>query len=1088
MNQISSAIKGSLQVLATPFHKQKYNTTKQSSSSQAKDANASMPNVRPGYTLSRPKAVAKKVKASEREFTLTCEYKTGNIVLTMQAGSYEILRHAIDHLYGNHPDRAITCTTKSTIDESDEHLETAKHYMVSGNGEKLFTINLYHTRCRILVNGKHELDFINFEFPLLMQIVDYLQQRYGMNAITVNNLIKQVLVGIKKQNEESDSDTEAKCIKCNKNVKTRAVYCTGKHWVHYNCDRLSDTDIKLLSAENYLLYRCKTCNGEISLPEIEYESVPMSEMKTPEIKTTPVIANENSHINTDCEPKQDIPSNKTKSEIPVNALSTKPSHENPNRDNNQKDNIQKQFVSDITDELINEISAELSDTFESTTSSNESVISGIQKLGNSPTKIIDTGPEHKEQPENNTELQNISESQTGNAKTDIPKVENIQSTVVITNEGESDKPGINVNEKLNTSRTKLNSNENSHKSQEQQTDQSKGQHKKEEKSSKSQNKIITISNEHSHMSYEQETDNSDKDHEPKTDDSDAGVDSIASTSKKAEVKIDETENPNTNLISEKLFVNAMQSLDSHMSKIAEYFETEKQNMLHNMEFKQVQDKTLECLQSIKTKLDESNKIHGEVLMCLQNLSSKAATENVTKTPDTTSSDSDPSIVQTDMLHCLKNIDSKLDSHKLVKIDSDDKYSSYSKQQVDNRFEALEKRLKVLEQKSDMNRKTKVSFVDENQKVITTEENIPKTLYSDKIKSSSKIIANDTNKPQTGKTSGESTKKPDMIKVRGKGNPLSNLYMPKNKIKIKGEWFNSSEQAYQDRKCTEHNAKGLQQRIRSSTDTMHIMKCGQKITTTMAWKSKKRGIMKEILEAKYVYDETFRNELIATGDSTIVEDTYHPFWGGRKGKNTHGQLLMEVRDNPPQLMPVETVPNDKPNNNNTLCIVDSNASCINYNRILYGQNVIVKKAHTIEKANEVLSTFSGPEPDQIILHTGTNDLIEYNDTANQFLKLTDSIMAKWPHAKLIVSKVLPRGGKNMYKKVKMFNNTVENALIFNDKIELVDHSDMYWGENPNIQFFTQEVKNGRNVPILHLNDEGLSVLANKIKYSFKRIKN
>ena len=122
------------------------------------------------------------------------------------------------------------------------------------------------------MNGKHELDFINFELPLLMQIVDYLQQRYGINAITVNNLIKQVLVGIKR-NEENHSETDAKCIKCNKNVKTRAVYCTGKHWVHFNCDKLSDAEIKLLSTERYLLYRCKTCNGEMSSPEVEYGSM-----------------------------------------------------------------------------------------------------------------------------------------------------------------------------------------------------------------------------------------------------------------------------------------------------------------------------------------------------------------------------------------------------------------------------------------------------------------------------------------------------------------------------------------------------------------------------------------------------------------------------------------------------------------------------------------------------------------------------------------------------------------------------------------------------------------------------------------------
>ena len=56
--------------------------------------------------------------------------------------------------------------------------------------------------------------------------------------------------------------TSAKCVKCNRNVISRGVYCSRRlHWVHYICHKLTMCEIQDLEAtnsnENYV---CKMCN------------------------------------------------------------------------------------------------------------------------------------------------------------------------------------------------------------------------------------------------------------------------------------------------------------------------------------------------------------------------------------------------------------------------------------------------------------------------------------------------------------------------------------------------------------------------------------------------------------------------------------------------------------------------------------------------------------------------------------------------------------------------------------------------------------------------------------------------------------
>ncbi|VDI13607.1 Hypothetical predicted protein [Mytilus galloprovincialis] len=58
------------------------------------------------------------------------------------------------------------------------------------------------------------------------------------------------------------------CIKCNRSCRTRSAYCTsGKHWVHYKCQKMTSQEIAEieLEEENDDNYTCKICNGNIAI-------------------------------------------------------------------------------------------------------------------------------------------------------------------------------------------------------------------------------------------------------------------------------------------------------------------------------------------------------------------------------------------------------------------------------------------------------------------------------------------------------------------------------------------------------------------------------------------------------------------------------------------------------------------------------------------------------------------------------------------------------------------------------------------------------------------------------------------------------
>lgn len=130
--------------------------------------------------------------------------------------------------------------------------------------------------------------------------------------------------------------------------------------------------------------------------------------------------------------------------------------------------------------------------------------------------------------------------------------------------------------------------------------------------------------------------------------------------------------------------------------------------------------------------------------------------------------------------------------------------------------------------------------------------------------------------------------------RGEYGFLSNYY--ECKVYYHGITFKNSEAAFQAMKCLT-DEEMLSFRDHSAPEAKRH---GQIVKLRPDWEKVKRGIMKDIVRAKFVQNVGLAKKLVATGDAELIEgntwgDTY---WGfdtrEKKGENHLGKILMALR--------------------------------------------------------------------------------------------------------------------------------------------------------------------------------------------------
>lgn len=146
------------------------------------------------------------------------------------------------------------------------------------------------------------------------------------------------------------------------------------------------------------------------------------------------------------------------------------------------------------------------------------------------------------------------------------------------------------------------------------------------------------------------------------------------------------------------------------------------------------------------------------------------------------------------------------------------------------------------------------------------------------------------------------------------------------------------------------------------------------------------------------------------------------------------------------------------------------------------NINIQRASTIEDAKSLSKQL---KQKLVVLHTGTNNLRYQSaeDTAEELIQLTKTLVANGN--KVVMSKLLPREGLDLNRKVSQTNYILTNKLVEMQNVTLTNTDAFYHNDRPDSNLYMATVRDGRKFPLLHLNHKGLRELSSQIQNGLKK---
>ena len=119
------------------------------------------------YTLNPDKVLLKKLNAAKRQ---QVEYLTtgGGIKATMDAVSFELFKFACYDYYHTFNSKF---NVKNDVSKDNKGNTVQHTYSVTLNDSTSYTVNLYPTRCSLLINGKATAQFIETDLPEIHKLM-----------------------------------------------------------------------------------------------------------------------------------------------------------------------------------------------------------------------------------------------------------------------------------------------------------------------------------------------------------------------------------------------------------------------------------------------------------------------------------------------------------------------------------------------------------------------------------------------------------------------------------------------------------------------------------------------------------------------------------------------------------------------------------------------------------------------------------------------------------------------------------------------------------------------------------------------------
>ena len=135
----------------------------------------------------KPQAIKNKIKSAQRDNYIVMEETDGGIVLTLQAGFYEIFKAVFVIFYSN-PGTVLAGRAFKFGTPRENNITHTTSLSVHSNDQS-YTINFYHSQSKVLVNGKDQAQF-KFDFNLF---IAFIRSQQAVGGIPVDAKVNELL-------------------------------------------------------------------------------------------------------------------------------------------------------------------------------------------------------------------------------------------------------------------------------------------------------------------------------------------------------------------------------------------------------------------------------------------------------------------------------------------------------------------------------------------------------------------------------------------------------------------------------------------------------------------------------------------------------------------------------------------------------------------------------------------------------------------------------------------------------------------------------------------------------------------------------
>lgn len=235
--------------------------TESTVSDTEKMKNGNKVNKTKSYVLNKSKSMEKKLRATETD-DFSVIYTGGGVKFEFNAGSYELLKLATAKYFAKEQNGV---KYQEFIAEDQQGNQVERRYKATRGKQALYTLNLYHTKCSCLVNGRHTSYFMETDLNEILNIIE--ESVKGSSLEEVNRTIKEIILQYYSSVRKDDDTCSCTSTENNNDITPTDIITTSCHSIDCQVDEGQDK-----------IYR--TVSVQTNCPEIPFQERNMLDITT----------------------------------------------------------------------------------------------------------------------------------------------------------------------------------------------------------------------------------------------------------------------------------------------------------------------------------------------------------------------------------------------------------------------------------------------------------------------------------------------------------------------------------------------------------------------------------------------------------------------------------------------------------------------------------------------------------------------------------------------------------------------------------------------------------------------------------------